>query len=182
VIKSIKDSYNSPDSCPYLCVPLKKYTEFFADTGEGFSKVALTVAWIATGIFAYLIFGLLAVIGVAFKACRGKEEVASVNPAKAFNDEQVAKMEAFFKHLPWPDTPRLHVLGAGFWPSYSRELWSTQGSAKEGRSVIVEAKAKANGLTENGHKFTIKCIHEADDVPGAGHYGHRIVFIFQEVD
>lgn len=51
----------------FLTKPLKAYNEYYSDKGTGWKNVALTVYHIATGIFAYPIFGALALLGMTIK-------------------------------------------------------------------------------------------------------------------
>jgi hypothetical protein len=174
VIQSIKDNYNSPDSCPYLCVPLKKYQEFFLDAfngSEGFSKIALTVAWIATGIFAYPIFGLLAAIGVLSKALCCK--AVDVLPRDRNSLEQVDAMVRFFSQLPGHSM----AVGYGAYNDYesrgylpqeyppANQLWEKAESEANVLALRELTRNVAMDFIQQGNNIKIDCEHTK-----GGHY------------
>ncbi len=67
---TIKNLYKTPDLYgDFLTQPLKAYNGYFSEKGTGWKKVALTIVHIATGIFAYPLFGALALIGLGVKLC-----------------------------------------------------------------------------------------------------------------
>jgi hypothetical protein len=67
--KSLFDSQDLPGE--YLLTPLKSYNQFFVvktrENSEWCKRTAWTIAHVVTGIFAYPIFGLLALVGMAVK-------------------------------------------------------------------------------------------------------------------
>lgn len=72
MITSIKSIYNSSDlNGDFLTQPLKIYHNFFAKKIEQSASLVSRLAWItvnvATGLFAYPLFGLLAAIGILIK-------------------------------------------------------------------------------------------------------------------
>src|SRR5581483_2052878 len=75
MIQTLKHLYHSEDlwfgDFEFLLRPLKVYHPFFTERIEqsvGLAKVAWLVGHIATGIFAYPIFGALAGLGMLIKA------------------------------------------------------------------------------------------------------------------
>ena len=186
MILSIRNYYNLPDSSPYLCVPLKKYHQFFLDKNqelEGFSKIALQVAWIATGVFAYPIFGLMAGLGVGFKAASNNfrsmdpihmtdeqlTEWGRTQGVKAWNDVQEAKMKHFIDHPPKDPMHLGNHDREGMQRQYHFQLWcrprGDAHSLEQGEStpdqLQEEMAYKLRVATDVLHqKAIVNCIYE----------------------
>lgn len=87
---TIKNLYKTPDLYgDFLTQPLKAYNGYFSEKGTSWKKVALTIIHIATGIFAYPLFGSLALIGLGIKLC-------GVPSLKAHNEKEKISVSAVY--------------------------------------------------------------------------------------
>ncbi len=135
---SLKTLFNSQDlPGEFLVIPLKVYHQFFAEklhASSGLAKVAWIVGNIATGVFAYPIFGILAVIGMIIKP-RGIEALRN------HNQEQMTALEA--EHVGLKVALGIHQIGNRSTANEKRHVFKEFKITKENAETQFAAAAEA---------------------------------------
>lgn len=91
MFQAVKNVFNSQDlPGEFLLTPLKAYHQFFAEkiqANSGLYKAAWIIANVVSGIFAYPIFGILALLGMLIKP-------TGIPSLRKHNQDQISSVEA----------------------------------------------------------------------------------------